>query len=72
MRAVLRALSKLGQLQISSKSVNSGSSLREVTSYPQVLTECDSSGVDFHVNLLDDCYVVTKTFFIIEGYSSLR
>lgn len=72
MRAVLRALFKPGQLQISSKSVNSGSSLREVASYPQVLTERDSSGMNFHVNLLDDCYVVTKTFFLIEGYSLLR
>lgn len=39
---------------------------------PRVHTECDSCGVAFHVNLLDDCYMVNKTFSIIEGHSLLR
>lgn len=41
-------------------------------SYPQVLNECDSSGLNFHVNLLDDCYVVIQKKIVIEGFFSAK
>lgn len=62
MRAVLSAVFKAGG-QLKTSSVSSGSSLGEVLLYPQVLTECDSSGILFHVNLFDDCCGVTKILF---------
>lgn len=52
MRAAQRAKVELDQTRVSSMSVNSESSLGEVILYPQVLTGCDSSSINFHVNLL--------------------
>lgn len=71
MRAVLRALFKPGRFKTSSKSVKGGSSLGEVILCSQILNKCDSSGIQFHVNLLDDCYMVTKTFFFFLNRGAL-
>lgn len=54
---------------MSSKSVNSGSSLGEVTSHPQVLTECDSCGINIHSDLGGDRYV---GFFVVKREYSFK